>query len=226
MALTDKLKAIADAIRDKNGETGIMTLDEMPLKIEEIKSGGATEPYIEETYDSDYNLIVSKMVGHTKVRKNAFYECTKLALTELPSGITSIGERVFSGCSKLVLTELPAGITSIGAHAFSSCPELVLTELPAGVTSIGEHAFSYCSKLALTELPAGITSIWKRAFSSCINLTSITFKGKPTGISSSAFDSCDNLTTINVPWAKGEVPNAPWGATKATINYNYVAPEP
>ena len=33
MALTDKLTAIANAIRAKTGETGTMTLDEMPEKI-------------------------------------------------------------------------------------------------------------------------------------------------------------------------------------------------
>ena len=38
-----------------------------------------------------------------------------------------------------------------------------------------------------------------------------------------AFIGCDNLTTINVPWSEGAVENAPWGATNATINYNYVA---
>ena len=32
---------------------------------------------------------------------------------------------------------------------------------------------------------------------------------------------CTNLTTINVPWAEGAVAGAPWGATNATINYNY-----
>ena len=42
-------------------------------------------------------------------------------------------------------------------------------------------------------------------------------------IASTTFTSCANLTTINVPWAEaeGEVANAPWGATNATINYNY-----
>jgi hypothetical protein len=36
-----------------------------------------------------------------------------------------------------------------------------------------------------------------------------------------AFSGCANITTINVPWAEGAVENAPWGATNATINYNY-----
>ena len=48
-----------------------------------------------------------------------------------------------------------------------------------------------------------------------------TFEGTPRSIASNAFASCINLTTINVPWAEGAVANAPWGATKATINYNY-----
>lgn len=40
MALTDKLSAIADAIREKTGESGTMTLAEMPDKIAGISGGG------------------------------------------------------------------------------------------------------------------------------------------------------------------------------------------
>lgn len=39
MALTDKLTAIANAIRSKTGETGKMTLDQMPTKIGGIETG-------------------------------------------------------------------------------------------------------------------------------------------------------------------------------------------
>lgn len=39
------------------------------------------------------------------------------------------------------------------------------------------------------------------------------------------FNGCTNLTDIKVPWAEGEVAGAPWGATNATITYNYVSPE-
>ena len=160
--------------------------------------GGATEPYIEETYDADGNLIGAKMYGYTKVRDYAFY-----------------------GCSNLALTSLPAGVTSIGNGAFAGCTSLALTSLPAGVTSIGDGTFFGCSNLALTSLPAGVTSISNGAFVDCTSLTSITFKGTPTTIASSAFDGCTNLTDIKVPWAEGAVANAPWGATNATITYNY-----
>ena len=113
---------------------------------------GATEPYIEETYDANGHLIDAKMYGYTKVRDYAFY---------------------------------------------------------------------YCKNLALTSLPESLTSIGNYAFYSCTSLTSITFKGTPSSIMSSAFNGCTNLTDIKVPWAEGAVANAPWGATNATITYNY-----
>ena len=116
---------------------------------------------------------------------------------------------------------LPGDLTNIGLYVFYNCFELALTSLPAGITSIGTYAFGNCYKLALTSLPAGITSIGKNAFFTCTGLTSITFEGTPSSIASNAFSNCTNLTTINVPWAEGAVANAPWGATKATINYNY-----
>lgn len=43
MALTEKLKAIADAIRGKTGKTDGLTLDQMPTEIEGIESGGGYE---------------------------------------------------------------------------------------------------------------------------------------------------------------------------------------
>jgi hypothetical protein len=40
MALTNKLSAIGDAIREKTGKTDLMTLDEMPVEIASITTGG------------------------------------------------------------------------------------------------------------------------------------------------------------------------------------------
>lgn len=39
-------------------------------------------------------------------------------------------------------------------------------------------------------------------------------------IANNSFAQCRELSDIYVPWAEGEVANAPWGATKATIHYN------
>ena len=132
------------------------------------------------------------------VKQYAFYQSTVLASVSFPN------------------------LKSIGSGAFYNCTNLALTELPSGLTSIGSSAFNGCTNLALTELPSGL-HIGLSAFRACTRLTSITFKGKPRQnvIPTSAFQNCSNLKTINVPWAEGEVANAPWGATNATINYNY-----
>lgn len=175
--LDSKLLAIANAIRKKAGTSDPIYFDNMPMAIDEIQSGSATEPYVEEVYDSSGYLIDANMVGYTKLRNYQFYNCSKLALISLPSGLTSIGNHAFINCSNLAITSLPSGLTSIGDYAFTNCK----------------------------------------------GLTSITFEGKPMSIFATAFQNCPNLTTINVPWAEGEVSNAPWGATNATINYNYTA---
>ena len=160
---------------------------------------GATEPYIEETYDADGNLIGAKMYGYTKVREYLFSNCTSLAHVSFSEGLTSIGESAFAGCSNLALTSLPESLTSIS-----------------------DHAFQWCINLALTSLPDGLASIGFKAFADCTSLTSITFKGTPITISSSAFDGCANLTDIKVPWVEHAVSGAPWGAKNATITYNYI----
>ncbi len=43
MALTDKLTAIAEAIRSKTGKAATMTLDEMPTEIAGIETGGSED---------------------------------------------------------------------------------------------------------------------------------------------------------------------------------------
>lgn len=116
---------------------------------------------------------------------------------------------------------LPSGLTKIGSYVFYEWRDITKISLPDGITSIGNYAFYIDWSLALTSLPEGLTSIGNSAFKECFSLTTITFKGMPSSIGLDAFKTCNRLTTINVPWAEGAVANAPWGATNATINYNY-----
>ena len=168
------------------------------------------------------NLALTSLPsGITSIGMYAFSNCSKLALTSLPSGLTTLNNYAFNMCLKLALTSLPSGITKIPNFAFGNCSNLALTSLPSGLKTIGQQGFGNCQKLALTEIPSSVTSIGYYAFTNCTGLQSIVFKGTPTTIDGTAFSGCNNLTTINVPWAEGEVANAPWGAPNATINYNY-----
>ena len=198
MALTDKLKAIANAIRAKTGQTGTLTLDAMPTAIAGISSG-ATEPYVEETYDANGNLTAAVLHGHTVVRDGAFWRQGKLVTVDV------------------------GAVTSLGAAAFYNCDSLSQIQLPEVLETIKDDAFNWCQGLTSIVLPASIQSIGYRAFNYCIKLKTVTFRGTPETIRSNAFDSYPQ--TINVPWAEGEVAKAPWGATNATINYNYTGEE-
>lgn len=114
---------------------------------------GATKPYIEEIYNSDGQLIDAKMYGYETIRDSAFYYCSSLALTSLPSGITNIGNSAFSGCSSLALTTLPSGITNIDDYAFADCSSLVSLTFEGTPENIGNNAFYHCNNLTTINVP-------------------------------------------------------------------------
>ena len=98
------------------------------------------------------------------------------------------------------------------------------TEFPERILTMGD-LFVALQTDAATDIKAsrlnGVTTISAYAFSGCSNLTSIELPSTISSIDKNAFYACDNLTTIKVPWAEGVKQNAPWGATNATIIYNY-----
>lgn len=186
---------VANAIRAKTGRSEKIIADEFPFALTSIPNNDV------------FLSIINKSVIDIP---NSYLE-----------NLTKIGGKAFCYCRNLALTSLPESLTYIDDWAFYGCTNLALTSLPEELTSIGYGAFGYCHNLTLTSLPAGLDNIGGSAFDSCIGLKSLTFKGTPTMIDSHAFRNCSNLTTINAPWAEGEVAGAPWGATNATINYNY-----
>lgn len=156
----------------------------------------------------------------SKIGASAFQSCAQLLLDHLPSALSELETNAFYGCNKIAPQSLPTAITNIPYGCFTSCNKISWTSLHEGITSIGANAFSSCTTLAITSLPASLTDIGSGAFNNT-RFTSLTFKSKPTSLANDTFRNNVSLTVINVPWAEGEVANAPWGATKATINYNY-----
>ena len=194
-------------------------------------------------YNCTKLVLTSLPSGITSIQQDVFRGCTSLALTSLPSGITQIGARAFSGCTELLIDELPSVLNSIGERGFEGCIKISITSLPAGLTYIGQSGFSGCPGVVITELPVGVTELKKwafigtgiqtltihanmktidsDAFGQCYSLASITFLGTPESLSNYIFRNLTISFDIYVPWGEDEIAGAPWGATNATIHYNY-----
>lgn len=123
---------------------------------------------------------------------------------------------------KTATITFPDGLTKIKTHAFYSCVFAQESlSIPEGITNINAQAFQSALGFTTLILPSTLSYIGNYAFQSCITLDSVTFKSNPSGMNGGTFNGCSGIKTINVPWAEGEVDYAPWGATNATINYNY-----
>jgi hypothetical protein len=167
------------------------------------------------------NLLVTYLPPRLHVVEgNAFENCTNLRLLSMPHSIVIIGASAFSRCSNITVSALPVNLTYLGGQAFYMCAKITVSELPNQLTSLNGNVFRGCNSITSLTINAGMQTIASWAVPQCTGLQSITFLGTPTSINSSAFPSNNKLKNIYVPWAEGEVANAPWGATAATIHYN------
>ena len=156
---------------------------------------------------------------------NALYVSSVTLNVNLPNSVNDgvIGEFAFYNCSHLNIA-LSSGITSIDPNAFMNSG-ISITSFPTSISSIGSQAFRDCTNLTQLEIPCqNLYMIDQYAFRDCTNLTSVVFTGTKNSnlsIHQRAFNGCSSLTDIYVPWSENEIGNAPWGATNATMHYNY-----
>ena len=218
-------------------------MDLMTLAMTSKIMGGGGSSGGDASFDDYFagNEVHLTLPTATKIRDYGCYRASKLKSVNMPN-VTSIGSNAFyySGittftapklktistdafkqCTSLVLTSLPSGITKLTGEVFNGCYNLAISSLPSGLTEIPSYAFYECRAIKTLTIPSGVTKFGAFAFGACTGLETVTFEGTPTTMYTNNFSSCTNLTTINVPWAEGAVANAPWGATNATINYNY-----
>jgi hypothetical protein len=177
--------------------------------------GGEALKYIEEQH-AQVNFTTA-----TKLKPYAFYGDQVVVDVSIPN-VVDIDLRAFNACKNLKTIYMPS-VKSIANWVFDECASLVFPDgLPDTLEIISRQAFGRMTALERVTIPAKIWKIGEFAFYKCSNLKTVTFKSKPGhSLATNAFEGCDALTTINVPWAQGEVANAPWGATNATINYNH-----
>lgn len=102
-------------------------------------------------------LEVANIPSATTIGNSIFYGRTNLINVIMPN-VTAIGNYAFQECTKLALTSLPSAVTTIDTKAFWYCSNLALTSLPSTVTRISGYAFGHCNKIPYLDF-SDFTSI-------------------------------------------------------------------
>lgn len=133
---------------------------------------------------------------------DTFNSCTSLEEILVKSGKLGFNTAhggYFHYCS--CLRELDLDKIAIGQTItyFRNCESIYELDLrDTSATSVGDYGIAYCYNLSKLYLPNTITSMHQRAL-----------------------NANTQPMDIYVPWAEGTVANAPWGATNATIHYEW-----
>lgn len=204
MALTDKLSAIGEAIREKTGKEELLTLDAMPAEIRAIETSSGDDKYLQLIEGSLSGEIVIPE-GITTIKGGAFYDCYNITNFVLPSTLNSIGsyafhgalykgefdfshftftepvtllDRAFSGCgiAKLTITE---NIIYRHVYAYSEMPNLetvIVKKNSDKKFGLYNYAFYRCGKLKTLSLPNTIDGVHGGVFLGCTALEFVTLE--------------------------------------------------
>lgn len=174
MALTDKLTAIGNAIREKEGSTGLIPLSDMPSRIQALPTSSDDDPVRQSVLNSINGTSQTKgtfvvPAGAKKVARYYFYndQTIETIVWEDETLIKKFEEGAFHGALNLKMSRFPSGFnaTSIPFACFQDCDELQLEEgLPEGITELSNYSFAGCSCLQFNTLPSTLTHIYPHAF--------------------------------------------------------------
>lgn len=174
MALTDKLTAIGDAIREKEGSTGLIPLSDMPSRIQALSTGGDDDPVRQSVLsamngDSQTKGTFVVPAGVNKVPRYYFSsdQTIETIVWEDETLIKKFEDAAFYGMSNLKMSRFPSGFnaTNIPYACFQNCDKLQLEEgLPEGITELTNYSFAGCPCLQFTTLPSTVTHIDPYAF--------------------------------------------------------------
>ena len=170
MALTDKLTAIGDAIREKTGGTAKLSLDQMVDEIGVIPSGGGYDTTQEDAFIQGTTVdYVNDRV--TELTSYAFANRDYPKTVTLPNVITLQGY-VFRGNTGLESINLPSLTSQNGVGNFYDCTSLRSVSLPKLIN--GSVSFTGCTVLKDVDLSSLIV-IGSGPFSDCAAITKLEF---------------------------------------------------
>lgn len=176
------IKAIADAIRAKNGKQDEYYPDEMAAAILAIES-------------LNYDKLIGKTITEvssdvTVAGVYAFYNCSQLESADFPKA-TEVGDYAFYGTTALKNLNLPL-VQDIGRYSFRGSG-LENAYFPA-VTYVGATAFGYNASLKTANFPK-LTETAGSMFSNCTALVSADLP-KVTEMATYTFEKCYSLKAV------------------------------
>lgn len=200
------IKAIADAIRAKNGTTTTYKTSEMAKAIANIATGGGDDTEFIKMVECKSGYTLNIPEGTTQIGLNCFYYDKNIKSIVCPESAKIIYESAFYGCSSLTSAEFK-GATDIGKNAFRDCTKLSSLIINACTDISGTYAFRGCTQLTTFNAPA-MTYINSYAFHSCTSLTTVNIPNI-VELGSNIFEGCTALRNIYIPascttiWASG-----------------------
>ena len=152
MALTDKLTAIANAIRAKTGKTAKMTMAEMVTEIGNLS--GAENDIISGELSGEYTNDSVSMLNNYALAYHS-----GLTSVSFPN-VSSIPQYAFAGCSKLAAVNFPKAV-QVRSYAFQN--NIFTSAVFPLMQTVENDGFYLCSKLKMLDL-GQVTSIGSGAF--------------------------------------------------------------
>ena len=173
---SEKITAIANAIRFKTGSNDLIRIEDMPSQIEAIKTGIDTT--------NEDNIISRSFSDGVCVNDR----------------VTTIGNYAFCGCSNLVEVYFP-NVTSVGQYAFEGCKitEITSNNFPS-LTKLNQHSFRACNSVIYVNLPK-VAVIEAYAFNTSKNIIEAKFDNA-TSTGNRAFVANERLKKVILPSMK------------------------
>ena len=171
---SDKLKAIANAIRSKTGKTEMLSLDDMPTEITAIETGGnenlETELTEQEVLIAELKTVLEgKSVGSggSSIAESMINK----TITEYSNNdLKIIGDYAFTNAKYFESIHTP-NVEEIGIYAFSGCSVLTTMDFKKCKT-VGERGFYQCSIVQSLDMPL-LESVGQHGFSRMLKLKTI-----------------------------------------------------
>lgn len=171
MALTNKLTAIGNAIRAKNGETALYTLDEMPQKIAAIEGGGGETGDVENNHPTAnaFNDIIYLNYNDS----TSFLKIIRAMINHVPDSWGKLDWRTFN-----TQTNYPTYCFFRSCYSLRSISSKLLTQIwnrsSANYSAMFENCYSLDEVIGLPISADGNTD-YKGVVNNCYRLKRFTF---------------------------------------------------